>query len=66
MDVSRPTARALPLLEVLQGGRGISAGRLGHKLGVSERAARRYVGIRREAGKYAEAAGHTAVIESFP
>jgi DNA-binding IscR family transcriptional regulator len=29
---------------------GITADRLAHKLGVSERAARRYVGILREAG----------------
>ncbi|XVV06599.1 helix-turn-helix transcriptional regulator [Actinosynnema sp. CA-248983] len=48
-DVS-PTARALLALEVLQGSPGITADRLGDKLGVSERAARRYVGILREAG----------------
>lgn len=48
-DVS-PTARALLALEVLQNSPGITADRLGDKLGVSERAARRYVGILREAG----------------
>lgn len=45
-----PTARALLALELLQGAPGISAARLGDKLGVSERAARRYVGVLREAG----------------
>jgi predicted DNA-binding transcriptional regulator YafY len=45
-----PTARALLALELLQGSPGISADRLAGKLGVSERAARRYVGILREAG----------------
>jgi predicted DNA-binding transcriptional regulator YafY len=45
-----PTARALLALELLQGSPGISADRLADKLGVSERAARRYVGILREAG----------------
>jgi predicted DNA-binding transcriptional regulator YafY len=45
-----PTARALLALELLQGSPGITADRLAHKLGVSERAARRYVGILREAG----------------
>lgn len=45
-----PTARALLALEVLQGSPGITAERLGQKLGVSERAARRYVAILREAG----------------
>ncbi|RKT68539.1 transcriptional regulator [Saccharothrix variisporea] len=48
-DVS-PTARALLALELLQGSPGITADRLADKLGVSERAARRYVGILREAG----------------
>jgi predicted DNA-binding transcriptional regulator YafY len=37
-------------LELLQGTPGITADRLADKLGVSERAARRYVGILREAG----------------
>jgi predicted DNA-binding transcriptional regulator YafY len=45
-----PTARALLALELLQGSPGITADRLAEKLGVSERAARRYVGILREAG----------------
>jgi predicted DNA-binding transcriptional regulator YafY len=45
-----PTARALLALELVQGSPGITADRLGNKLGVSERAARRYVGILREAG----------------
>ena len=45
-----PTARALLALEVVQGSPGITAERLGERLGVSERAARRYVGILREAG----------------
>jgi predicted DNA-binding transcriptional regulator YafY len=48
-DVS-PTARALLALELIQDSPGISAERLGDKLGVSERAARRYVGLLREAG----------------
>ncbi|MEV0649134.1 WYL domain-containing protein [Phytomonospora sp. NPDC050363] len=45
-----PTARALLTLELVQGDPGITADRLAAKLGVSERAARRYVGILREAG----------------
>ena len=45
-----PTARALLALELLQDSPGITADRLAGKLGVSERAARRYVGILREAG----------------
>jgi predicted DNA-binding transcriptional regulator YafY len=45
-----PTARALLALELLQGSPGITADRLGDKLDVSERAARRYVAILREAG----------------
>jgi len=45
-----PTARALLALELIQSGPGITADRLADKLGVSERAARRYVGILREAG----------------
>jgi predicted DNA-binding transcriptional regulator YafY len=45
-----PTARALLALELVQGSPGITAERLADKLGVSERAARRYVGILREAG----------------
>lgn len=45
-----PTARALLALELLHDSPGITAEQLGDKLGVSERAARRYVGILREAG----------------
>ncbi|MGH8892531.1 MAG: helix-turn-helix transcriptional regulator [Actinomycetes bacterium] len=44
-----PTARALLALELIQGSPGITAERLADKLGVSDRAARRYVGILREA-----------------
>ena len=44
-----PTARALMALELIQSSPGITADRLAEKLGVSERAARRYVGILREA-----------------
>ncbi len=44
-----PTARALLTLELIQGNPGITADRLADKLGVSERAARRYVAILREA-----------------
>src|SRR6187455_610646 len=47
---SSPTARALLTLELVQDSPGITADRLADKLGVSERAARRYVGILREAG----------------
>jgi predicted DNA-binding transcriptional regulator YafY len=45
-----PTARALLVLELVQGTPGICADRIADKLGVSERAARRYVSILREAG----------------
>lgn len=48
-DVS-PTARALRALEILQHRPGITATELGDRLGVTERAARRYVAILREAG----------------
>jgi predicted DNA-binding transcriptional regulator YafY len=44
-----PTARALLALELIQGSPGITAERLSDKLGVSDRAARRYVAILREA-----------------
>ncbi|GAB1819592.1 helix-turn-helix transcriptional regulator [Herbidospora sp. RD11066] len=44
-----PTARALQTLELLQASPGITAERLADKLGVSERAVRRYVAILREA-----------------
>ncbi|GAA2181179.1 WYL domain-containing protein [Brooklawnia cerclae] len=46
---SSPTARALLALEVIQTNPGVSAERLAAALGVTERAARRYVGILREA-----------------
>jgi predicted DNA-binding transcriptional regulator YafY len=45
-----PTARALLTLELVQDSPGITAEGLADKLGVSERAVRRYVGILREAG----------------
>ena len=50
MTESSPTARALLALELIQGTPGITAERLADKLGVTERAARRYVEILREAG----------------
>jgi predicted DNA-binding transcriptional regulator YafY len=50
LEDASPTARALLALELLQGSPGITAERLGDRLGVSERAARRYVAILREAG----------------
>jgi predicted DNA-binding transcriptional regulator YafY len=49
-DASSPTARALRALEVLQAQPGITAERLARTLGVSDRAARRYVAVLREAG----------------
>lgn len=45
-----PTSRALRTLEVLQHHPGITADRLAQRLGVTSRAARRYVAILREAG----------------
>lgn len=45
-----PTARALLALEFIQNNPGVTADRLAGRLGVTERAARRYVGILREAG----------------
>jgi predicted DNA-binding transcriptional regulator YafY len=50
MEEASPTARALLALELVQANPGITADRLGARLGVSERAARRYVAILREAG----------------
>ncbi|WP_406830687.1 WYL domain-containing protein [Pedococcus sp. KACC 23699] len=50
MDTTNPTARALLCLELLHDSPGITAERLGTRLGVTSRAARRYVGILREAG----------------
>ncbi|MFY1691904.1 helix-turn-helix transcriptional regulator [Plantactinospora sp. WMMB782] len=45
-----PTARALRAMEILQARPGATAGELAEGLGVTERAARRYVKILREAG----------------
>lgn len=50
VDTANPTARALLALELIQGTPGITAERLGERLGVSDRAARRYVSTLREAG----------------
>lgn len=50
MPDAGPTARALVALEAIQGAPGITGERLAARLGVSDRAARRYVGILREAG----------------
>src|SRR6478752_5359111 len=49
LDAS-PTARALLALELVQDAPGITADRLADKLGVSDRAARRYIEILRGAG----------------
>lgn len=49
-SASSPTARALQALLLLQDHPGITATRLGERLDVSERAARRYVGLLRAAG----------------
>ncbi|MFI6510940.1 helix-turn-helix transcriptional regulator [Streptosporangium sp. NPDC050855] len=54
-DIS-PTARALRALEILRNRPGVTAGELAGLLGVTERAARRYVGILREAGIPVESA----------
>src|SRR5687767_15979257 len=51
-----PTARALRALELLQTRPGATAEELAERLGVTERAARRYVGILREAGIPVESA----------
>lgn len=45
-----PTGRALRVLELLQAQPGITAGQLAAQLGVTDRAARRYIAILREAG----------------
>lgn len=50
METANPTARALVALELIQGTPGIGADQLGERLGVSARAARRYVATLREAG----------------
>ena len=49
-SAASPTSRALLALELVQASPGITADRLADRLGVSGRAARRYVGILREAG----------------
>ncbi len=51
-----PTARALRALEILQTRPGTTADQLAERLGVTERAARRYIGILREAGIAVESA----------
>ncbi|GAA4715432.1 helix-turn-helix transcriptional regulator [Phytohabitans rumicis] len=51
-----PTARALRALEILQTRPGATAGELAAGLGITERAARRYIGILREAGIPVESA----------
>ncbi len=48
-DDANPTSRALVALELIQSSPGISAERIGERLGVSDRAARRYVATLREA-----------------
>lgn len=48
-DVAGPVARALLALETIQGAPGITADALARRLGVSDRAARRYVQTLREA-----------------
>ncbi len=50
MSETSPTARALRTLEILQGRPGCTADVLAERLGVTDRAARRYVAILREAG----------------
>ncbi|NUR58649.1 MAG: WYL domain-containing protein [Catenulispora sp.] len=50
MSVPSPTARALRTLEILQTRPGSTADELAERLGVTERAARRYIAILREAG----------------
>ena len=45
-----PVARALVALELVQSSPGITADRIGGRLGVSGRAARRYIGMLRDAG----------------
>jgi len=50
MDQKNPTARALVCLSLLQEHPGMTGQRLGERLGVSPRAARRYVATLREAG----------------
>jgi predicted DNA-binding transcriptional regulator YafY len=49
LQAASPTARALLALEAIQNSPGITAAGLGTRLGVTDRAARRYVAILREA-----------------
>ena len=49
-ETASPTGRALLALEAIQQAPGITGERLATRLGVTDRAARRYVGILREAG----------------
>lgn len=49
-DSTSPTARALRVLDLLQGHPGSTAEWLGERLGVTDRAARRYIAVLREAG----------------
>jgi predicted DNA-binding transcriptional regulator YafY len=51
-----PTARALQALEILQNQPGTTAEQIGQRLEVTERAARRYIAILREAGVPVESA----------
>ncbi|WP_282085510.1 helix-turn-helix transcriptional regulator [Streptomyces tendae] len=55
-DDPSPTARALRTLEILRTRPTTTAGELAARLGVTERAARRYIGILREAGIPVESA----------
>lgn len=50
MDESSPAARALLVLELVQNTPGVRAAQLAERLGLSERAVRRYVAVLREAG----------------
>ncbi|MFJ8959018.1 helix-turn-helix transcriptional regulator [Lentzea sp. NPDC102401] len=52
---SSPTSRALRTLEILRTRPGTTADELAERLGVTDRAARRYIGILREAGIQVEA-----------
>ncbi len=50
VDETNPTARALLVLELVQNQPGIGADRLAERLGLTDRAVRRYVAVLREAG----------------
>ena len=61
----KPHGRALLALELVQGSPGITADRLADKLGVSERAARRYVAsCARRRSRSSRSAGRTAATGS--